>query len=133
MRPGSPRRLLGICLLGGVFLVVFVRHLFLGDLFLLFLCCYISPSGCFCCLFLCWVFVGAPFFFCCYICGVITVGFGSWFLVVLWLFLLFLVLGKLGFLISFVVISGLLFVFICFEYTELLPGWLTSEALLTRC
>jgi len=32
MRPGSQGKLLGTCLLGGVFLVVFVRHLFLGDL-----------------------------------------------------------------------------------------------------
>jgi len=124
MRPGSPRRHLGICLLGGVFLVVFVRHLFLGDLvlfcflWLLFLC-----LGC---------LVGSPF--CCYFCCMITVGFWSGFLVVLWLVsLLFLVLGKLGFLVFFVVISGLCFVFICFEYTELLPVWLTSEALLTRC
>jgi len=39
------------------------------------------------------------------------------------------VLGKLGFLFSFVIVSGLCFVvFIGFEYTELLPGWLTSEA-----
>jgi len=34
MRPGSQGKLLGTCLLGGVFLVVFVRHLFLSDLFL---------------------------------------------------------------------------------------------------
>jgi len=33
MRPGSQGKLLGTCLLGGVFLVVSVRHLFLGDLF----------------------------------------------------------------------------------------------------
>jgi len=103
-RPGFLRRHLGICLLGDVFLVVFVRHLFLGDLVLvcffgfLFVVCLLS-----------WVW-GSPFFFCCYICCVITVGFWSGFLVVLWLFfLLFLVLGKLGFLVSFVVISGLLF------------------------
>jgi len=129
MRPGSLRRHLGICLLGVVFLVVFIRHLFLGDLVLVCPFCFlwllfVSCLGS-------WVLL---FFFCCYICCVITVGFWSGFLVVLWLFsLLFLVLGKLGFLVSFVVISGLCFVFICFEYTELLPGWLTSEALLTRC
>ena len=39
-----------------------------------------------------------------------------------WVFPLFLLLLYL-----------VLVVFICFEYTELLPGWLTSEALLTRC
>jgi len=125
MRPGSPRRRLGICLLGGVFLVVFVRHLFLGDLFLLFS-------------FLLWLFLWScrfSFFLCCYICCVITVGFGFWVLVVLvvscWFFL-----GawkSWGFPLFLLLLYLVLFVFICFEYTELLPGWLTSEALLTRC
>jgi len=61
MRPGSPRRHLGICLLGVVFLVVFVRHLFLGDLFLLlpFSSCSVSVFGLSC---------GFSFFFCCYYC-----------------------------------------------------------------
>jgi len=47
----------------------------------------------------------------------------------------FLVLGKVGFFFPyFLLLLYLVFVvFICFEYTELLPGWLTSEALLTRC
>ena len=52
MRPGFPGRLLGICPIGGVFLIVFVRHLYLSDLFLFF-------SGCFVCLGL----VGSPFSF----------------------------------------------------------------------
>jgi len=92
MRPASQGKLLGTCLLGRVFLVVFVRHLFLGDLFLFFP----FPSfGCFCCLFLVWDFCGFSFFFCCYICGVIpVVCFGSWVLVVLWFFF---VAGKAGF------------------------------------
>jgi len=48
--------------------------------------------------------------------------------------LVFLVLGKVGFFLCFFLLLYLVFVvFICFEYTELLPGWLTSEALLTRC
>jgi len=102
MRPGSPRRLLGICLLGGVFLVVFVRHLFLGDLFLLFSFSLFVVSVLSC-------LVGSPFSFYCYMlcdhCGLSWVlGSGS-----LGGFLLvFLVLGKIGFsFVSFVVISGL--------------------------
>jgi len=75
IRPGSQGRLLGTCLLGGVFLVVFVRHLFLGDLFLLFL---FSSCCCFCVVVVLYGFFGFSFFFCCYICCVITVGFWSW-------------------------------------------------------
>jgi len=117
IRPGSPRRHLGICLLGVVFLVVFVKYLFLSDLscyfFFLLIVCVVFGFGFSC--------VGSSFFFCCYICYVITMVFGSWVLVVLWLFLLvFLLLGKARFS-CFVLIFG-------FKYTELLPGWLTSEA-----
>jgi len=124
MRPGSPGRHLGICLLGVVFLVVFVRHLFLGDLFFLLS----FSSYCFC------VVLGSPFFFCYYICCVITVGFWSWVLVVFgFLLVVFLGAGKTGFPCFFCYyIWSLFVVFICFEYTELLPGWLTSKALLTR-
>jgi len=57
MRPGSPRKLLGICLLEVVFLVDFVRHLFLGDLLLLF--SFLSSGCLFCsCIEFC---IGSPF------------------------------------------------------------------------
>jgi len=129
MRPGSQGKLLGICLLGGVSLVVSVRHLFLGDPFLV---CFFSP----CCLSMLVCLVGSSFSFVVIYCCVITVVclgflgsgslggfllvfFGAW---KIWGFPLFLLLLYL-----------VLVVFICFEYTELLPGWLTSEALLTRC
>ena len=102
MRPGSPRRHLGICLLGGVFLVIFVRHLFLGDLFLLFsFPLVVSVLGCLVCF---------PFSFCCYILcdhwGLSWVlGSGS--------LGSFLVLGKVGFsFVSFVVISGLVCIYL---------------------
>jgi len=43
--------------------------------------------------------------------------------------LVFLVLRKVGVFPLFLLLLYLvLVVFICFEYTELLPGWLTSEA-----
>jgi len=130
IRLGSPRRHLGICLLGGVFLVVFVRHLFLGELLLFF---FFFPLL-FVLLFLVWVFLWVLLFLLFYFCCVITVGFCSWVSGSLGSFLVgFLVLGKLSFLVSFVVVSGLYFCIYWFEYTELLPGWLTSEALLTRC
>jgi len=120
MRPGSPRRLLGICLLGGVFLVVSVKHLFLGDLFLVFffLCC------------LCVLGLGFSFFFCCYICCVITVGFGFGFLVVFFgsFLMWFLSAGKAGFSCFFCCYVWSVVCIYLFEYTELLPGWLTSEA-----
>jgi len=91
-RPGSPRKLLGICLLGVVSLVVSVRHLFLGDLFLLFL----FPCCCFCCLFPVLGFCRFSFFFCCYFCCVITMSLWSRFLVVfLWFSGWVLVLGNL--------------------------------------
>ena len=127
MRPGSQGKLLGICLLGVVSLVVSVRHLFLGDLFsclLLSSLVVVSVLG---------YLLGSPFFFCCYICCVITVVFGSFVLVVLCVFLLGFDAGKTGFPYFFLLLYLVFVVFICFEYTELLPGWLTSEALLTRC
>jgi len=129
MRPGSPGRHLEICLLGVVFLIVFVRHLFLGDLFLLF---FFFFSGWFYILFLVWVFVGSPFSFVIFY-YMITVSFGSWVLVVLYGFLVGFLLGKAGFLCLFVVISSLVLYLLFFGYTELLSGWLTSDALLTRC
>jgi len=82
MRPGSPRRLLGICLLGDVFLIVFVRHLFLDDLFLFFsflLWLFVSMLGC---------LVGSPFSFYIICCVITVVCLGFWVLVVLVVFLL---------------------------------------------
>jgi len=85
MRPGSQGKLLGTCLLEGVFPVVFVKHLFLGDLFLLFpFFLFLSLVVSVVC-FLCEISVGSPFSFVVYICSVITVVcFGSWVLVVLY-------------------------------------------------
>jgi len=117
MRPGSQGKLLGTCLLGGVFLVVFVRHLFLGDLFFLF---SFSSCCCFCVELSC----GFSFFFCCICCVIPVVCLGFWVLVVL---VVSWCLEKLGFPLFLLLLYLVLFVFICFEYTELLPGWLTSE------
>jgi len=74
MRPGSPRRHLGICVLGGVFLVVFVRHLCLGDLSCLFLFLLLLLLGC---------LVGSPFSFVVICCVITVVCLGFWVLVVL--------------------------------------------------
>jgi len=76
MRPGSPRRHLGICLLGVVFLVVFVRHLFLGDLFLLFSFSLVIVS-------VLGYLVGSPFSFVVIYCVITVVCLGFWVLVVL--------------------------------------------------
>jgi len=112
MRPGSQGKLLGTCLLGGVFLVVFVRHLFLGDLFLFVsfspccLCCFVSVLG---------FYVGScgiSFFFCYYICCMITVGFGLEFLVVLVGLLLFWCLGNLVSLFLWLLYLVLLFLYL---------------------
>ena len=53
MRPGSPGRHLGISLMGVVFLLVFLRHLLLGDLFLFGF--FVSPLVVSVVCFLCWV------------------------------------------------------------------------------
>jgi len=99
MRPGSPRRHLGICLPGVVFLVVFVRHLFLGDLVLVFsfsLCCLclVSMFGLSC---------GSPFSYVVIYCVITVVCLGFFFgSGSLGGFLLvFLVLGKVGIFLFF--------------------------------
>jgi len=131
MRPGSQGKLLRICLLGGVFLVVFVRHLFLGDLLLLV---FFSPSGWFCCLFsymaLLWVLLFLLLLYIlCDHCGFWVLGSGS-----LVVFLLaFFSAGKTGFPCFFCCYIWSVVVFICFNILSCYQVGSLVRLLLTRC